>query len=246
MARSLLSRELAPLSAYLRELPFDLLYLCGVNSRDDFEKTHTVSIHLRRGDLAILWKKDYIGTDIEPLFENDVLLRVDNLWNLIPETSLLLKKVGDWAFLSYEQYEELKALSCCHAILRRKLAKPLNYYIEKVDSFVESINTSESSGSARFLILVFSDGFDQVARFLSKYSDYQSFIAIKSRIEAVELRPLQALDNFHLFVGEPNPFASLSSLLSYAMNADLVLADDSGFPMALINLLSDSATTHLN
>ena len=190
---------------------------------DEFARKKIISMHLRRGDLAVLDKKKYFDTPLESWFKSDLFCKTDQGWN----------------FVDYQDFNLAKKEYRYHSAGRISRQKKLSFY----DKILKNYAAEDIK------IFLFSDGFELSARHFKQCSGCD--------LQVNEILPIMNSVEFNLEEGEEiilsvgpeldndNKYVNLGfdELLSIAMNADVFVCMESGFPSSFINLLKLHSAT---
>lgn len=228
-ATTLLARELTPIALHLSVITDHLMGRIGVASAEEFRNLTTFSLHLRRGDTAVLFREDYANTQISNLFQGEVLIRLSDFKKNFPAGHPLAGLLGQWVFVSREEFQRMCDESWCHAAVWYKKRKPIQYYLKGI----------ESTNAAAKHIIAFSDGFHPAAQALCANATHLVVSDVRSVVEAVAFAPLHRRA-IRVFSGEPDPEIGFVDLLRYAMNANYIVAQESSFPSEFISIMKKS------
>lgn len=194
-----------------------------------------ISIHLRRGDLAVLEKKKYLDSPIGVFFESDCFICK---YGFLSNSEFLLAKIEDKPIIQPAR--------------RFHKQKPINYYTKLINKKIKE----------GYLVFLFSDGFTRIAnQFKQKTKCNYSPKEIETLIEKIEF-PFEKDPNLIVSYGEnimgcsgrrdfllnlilsfrdkirgTNYLFNYNELLCIAYNADFLIAKESDFPASFIENL---------
>ena len=230
-AKEILAKELTPIYQKICRPTNNLIQQLNIHDEEQFIEKSPVSLHLRRGDVGILFKKNYENSTIENLFKGDVLCLI-TANKFMPPSHHLRSRVNQWTWLSNAVFEDLVEKRITHAAIWFKRQKPISSYLKKISNKKLQDN----------LLVAFSNGFWQQANFLQRLCESMNAEEIHQVILDVEFKQLKQF-GFHCFHGEPHPDIGFVDLLSCACSAETLICEESGFPINLVELLKIHSST---
>ena len=200
-----------------------------------------ISIHLRNGDLAVLEKKKYLDSPIGSFFKSDYFICTNGF-------------ISNSEFVMSKDKENTLKIKPKILLERFYEKKPINYYKKLVKEKLKE----------DYLVFLFSDGFTRIAhKFKEKTKCDYSPKEIEGFINKIEF-PFEKEPNLFVSFGEEIKGAekgnyllnlifsyrdkikgllgvdsslNIVDLLCVAYNCDFVMADESEFPIRLIEIL---------